>query len=451
MKKRLSLPSRMTMIIVIALTTVWLGAVGIYFLSMDNPAKQNWPSAERVEAIVALMERTPISRLSEVSEALQSDILDVSIESGPLASAYADEAEPLTMAAVEKYGAALAGREFIATTAQPHNLVWRLLHVERSGRKILGLRIQLATGGILAIEVGNAVGVSPLGLPVGLLAGLFGTLVALAALVGMHRETRPLSRLAWAVDRIDISGTPVILPRPNRGAPEIGALVDAFDRLQIRLSQLLRARMAMLGGISHDVRTFATRLRLRVELIPEGRERDRAISDISDIIRLLDDGLLASRAGVGELSEELLEFAGLVRAEVEDRQAEGAAVDLGVEPEAEAATVLGDPLALKRVVFNLVDNALKYGKVAHVSVHMDTLRLILTVDDEGSGIPLDKRDILLEPFVRLEASRSRDTGGSGLGLAIVRNLVEAHNGTVAIADKPGGGGRIVITLPVFIP
>ncbi len=93
------------------------------------------------------------------------------------------------------------------------------------------------------------------------------------------------------------------------------------------MAQLLRARMAMLGGISHDVRTFATRLRLRVEQIPEGTERERAIADISDMIRLLDDALLASRAGVGELATELVDLDGIVRAEVDDRRSAGGRID----------------------------------------------------------------------------------------------------------------------------
>jgi signal transduction histidine kinase len=215
------------------------------------------------------------------------------------------------------------------------------------------------------------------------------------------------------------------------------------------LSQLLRARMAMLGGISHDVRTFATRLRLRVDRISEGAERDRAIRDIADMIRLLDDALLASRAGVGELAEELVEFAQVVQVEVEGRKTAGAKIELRMDPGAAGASILGDRLALRRIVSNLADNALKYGHVAHLAVEADAKTIVLTVDDEGSGIRPELREILLEPFVRLETSRSRRTGGAGLGLAVVRSLVEAHGGTVAISDAPTGGARLTVRLPMF--
>src|SRR5713226_8865981 len=123
--------------------------------------------------------------------------------------------------------------------------------------------------------------------------------------------------------------------------------------------------MVMLGGISHDVRTYATRLRLRAEKISDATERDRAIADINDMIVLLDDALLASRAGAGELAEEMVEIDDIVRAEVTDRQRGGARIDYQRGQWEQAPIVLGDRLALRRVVANLADNAIKYGGSAH--------------------------------------------------------------------------------------
>jgi signal transduction histidine kinase len=207
----------------------------------------------------------------------------------------------------------------------------------------------------------------------------------------------------------------------------------------------------MLGGISHDVRTFLTRLRLRVERIPDTEERDRAIADIADMLRLLDDALLASRAGAGELAEELVDFGQVVRAEVEDCGAAGQLVDVRTVGSAGAdATVLGDRLALRRVVANLVGNALIYGKAAHLSIDTDREFVTLIVDDHGPGIPPDQREAILEPFVRLEDSRNRHTGGAGLGLAVARSLLEAHGGTISIADATSGGARVTVRLPLFV-
>jgi signal transduction histidine kinase len=287
------------------------------------------------------------------------------------------------------------------------------------------------------------------GLPIGFFAGLVGAITGLIALIIMHRETRPLARLAAAVDDVDFSGLPAALPESRSGAPEIRAVIAAFNRLQSRLGQLLNARMAMLGGISHDVRTFATRLRLRVDHIPEGVDRERAVADINDMIRLLDDALLASKAGTVEWLEELVEFDHLVRDEIDDRRAENAPVNLQIDTHDSEIIVLGDRVALRRVVSNIVDNALKYGRVAHVQIATTDRQVLLTVDDQGPGIPPEQREALLEPFARLETSRNRRTGGAGLGLAVVRNLVEAHRGSVAIGDAPSGGARFTVTLPLF--
>jgi len=136
-------------------------------------------------------------------------------------------------------------------------------------------------------------------------------------------------------------------------------------------------------------------------------------------------------------------------AEVAARRAEGKAIELRATEPSFECSVLGDRLALRRIVTNLIDNALKYGGSACLSLQAVDAGVALTVDDAGPGIPLQARELVLEPFVRLEDSRSRRTGGAGLGLAVVRALVEAHRGTVRIADAPGGGGRVIVRLPLF--
>ena len=310
-------------------------------------------------------------------------------------------------------------------------------------------QIEFSPEEMLSITTNSPIVVAAIGLPVGFGAALIGVLIALVTLIVLNREFRPLLRLATVVDAVDPMGEPVALPPIRARSPELRSLIAAFARLQDRLKVLIRGRMALIGGIQHDVRTFATRLRLRVDKIPDPVERDRAVTDISDMIDLLDDALLASRAGANELDEELIEFAALVRSEAMDKRDQAAAVSLSITPEAEDRSVLGDRLALRRVIANLVDNALKYGAAAHVSLTSDHDALILTVDDEGPGIPVDQRALLLEPFTRIEVSRARKTGGSGLGLAVVHNLLNAHSGSLEISDAPTGGARVTVRLPVF--
>ena len=433
---RLTFAARIGLIALLAVALVWLVAVSLFYLSRHDGGIR--PPPEQLAALAQLIERTPAAERPLVVAAVASDTLTILLEPG--GEVGASSARPILHIGertLDAYRAALDGRA-----------VGILLIDGRRGRPdAMIFRIALRTGETLVVQARSALLVTRLGLPIGLGAGLLGTAIALLALYVMQRAAKPLARLVAAIDRIDLAGPPTLLPEVPRSAPEIRALVDAFNRLQTRLSQLLKARFAMLGGIAHDMRTFATRLRLRVDQIPDGPERARAMADIADMIRLLDDALLASRAGVGELAQELVEFERIVQIEVADGQAHGAAIAFtGAGTD---ATILGDRLALRRIVANLIDNALKYGGRAYVGLASEGGSAVLTIDDNGPGIPPDQRELLLEPFVRLETSRSRRTGGAGLGLAVVRSLVEAHGGTIAIADAPTGGARVMVTLPVF--
>ncbi len=445
---RLTLAARITMIVVVSLTAVWVVAIGAFYRSHADPADSAWPSPARIAALAALLETTDRAQRALLLQAVAT----------PQFAPRLVRAEPTEMpaggAAVSEemrrdYAEALGGRS-LDLSRQPRSALARWFpRLVGSTMNALEFRIALRTGEILVVDTQGSLVINRLGLPVGFGAGLFGTLVAVAALLIMQRETRPLARLAAAVDDVDLSPDPVPLPKMRRSAPEIRAVGAAFQRLQARLAGMLRARMALIGGISHDVRSFAARLRLRVERIPDDAERQRAVADIDDMIRLLDDALLSSRAGAGELSQEMLEVAALVRADIEDLRAHGAAVSLACAAGAENAVVLGDRLALRRIVANVTDNALKYGRVARVTIDLQGGEVALVVDDEGPGIPAEQRELMLEPFSRLEESRNRGTGGAGLGLAIVRTLAEAHGGKVEIGCGPRGGGRVTVSLPLF--
>jgi signal transduction histidine kinase len=442
---RLTLAARIALIVVIALLAVWIVAIAAFYRAHAAEMENARPDPERIAALVALIERGDAAERPLILRAATTDGFQPSLAVAPFSPPSKETAAG--DAERRPYARALAGRslEIVLRPRSPFGAWAPRLSAYGAA---LEFRIGLRTGETLVIDTRRSLTFNRLGLPVGFGAGLFGTLVALAALYIMQRETRPLARLAAAVDHLDLSPDPAPLPVGRRNAPEIRAVVAAFNRLQDRLGGLLKARMALIGGLSHDVRTFATRLRLRVDQIPDEAERSRAAADIDDMIRLLDDALLSSQAGAGELSQEMVEFAALVKAEVDDRSAKGRACDLRIAPGAEAAIVLGDRLALRRIIGNLIDNAIKYGGAAHVEVAVSGNAVRLIVDDEGPGIPAAARDTIFEPFNRLEKSRSRETGGAGLGLAIVRTLAEAHGGGAAIGDA-SKGARVIVTLPLF--
>lgn len=184
-------------------------------------------------------------------------------------------------------------------------------------------------------------------------------------------------------------------------------------------------------------------------MIADAEERARAERDLDDMSRLLDDSLMALGGAPRERAQELFEIAPILAREAEDRRLGGAQVSLTLSPEARTAQMLGDPLAVRRLVSNLTDNAILYGREAAIRADVDEGMLVITVDDKGPGISPTERERVLEPFVRLEESRNRRTGGAGLGLAIAQKAAEIHGGTLRLAEAPGGGTRAIVRLPSF--
>lgn len=301
--------------------------------------------------------------------------------------------------------------------------------------------VALRGGGALDFTAGGELTARLLGLPVGLLAGLFGMIVALIAVLAVAREAKPLVRLAQAVDGFGHD----LAPRPleETGAPEVRRLVRAINRMQTRIVSLVETRTVMLAAIAHDLGTAMTRLRLRLELSPPHPMRDRAVKDLDDMARLVDEGLAFARS-TSEADREPLDLAGLVAEAVGDR------IDLGEpivsRPMPSAAPIVASRLGLTRVIDNLVDNALRYAGDAEVALARVGAEWELTVGDHGAGIPPAARARIFEPYVRLEGSRNRGTGGSGLGLAIARQIVAAHGGTIEVRDRADGSSGTVIAV-----
>jgi signal transduction histidine kinase len=266
--------------------------------------------------------------------------------------------------------------------------------------------------------------------------------VILLSLLAVRWITRPLKTLADAAEELgkDINRPPL----PETGPVEVSRAARALNTMQSRLSRYLNDRTRVLAAMSHDLKTPITRLRLRAELLDDAEIKQKFSKDLEEMESMVGATLDFMRGLENEERPQRIDVAALL----ESLQADAREIGGRVEIEgAASAPYAGRPQALKRCLANLIDNAVKYGKSARVIVDDDPVRLLVSVRDEGPGVPEAELERVFEPFHRLETSRSRDGGGTGLGLSIARNIAEQHGGTLALRNIPAGGLEAVLTLP----
>jgi signal transduction histidine kinase len=257
-----------------------------------------------------------------------------------------------------------------------------------------------------------------------------------------RRLAAPLRALTVATARV---GTPEGAPPvPEIGPDDVRGLASSFNAMQDRIRSMLEEKDHMLGAIGHDLRTPLTALRVRVETAAEGPDRERMIATIEEMQKMLDDILSLARVGRDREPPQRVDLAALADAALDDFEDMGMPVERSDMPR---AIVSVHPRAVRRALSNLIENAVKYGGRAIVSLDLEKDRAILSVADDGPGIPDDRIQEMLQPFTRMEGSRSRDTGGTGLGLAIVRAVASAEAGRFEIRNRPGGGLLAQLSLP----
>ena len=281
-------------------------------------------------------------------------------------------------------------------------------------------------------------------IPPDVLIGLGGVAVAILGLLLARRETRVLRRVIRAAETFDGSLPPAIVEAA--GGPEMRRLATAVQEMQERVASLLQERSFLIGAISHDLKTYLTRLRLRMEALREPEQRDSMAGDIEDMTDLIDTSLAFARGTTLSQHKSLVDLSDLIAIEAAERTALG--WNVSANNFDQDALVLGDPLALRRVLSNMVDNAIKFGRgKTQIFLEEDGMAFRLVVDDDGPGVSDTERAAIFSPFYRVEGSRSRRTGGSGLGLAIARQIAEAYGGEITVGISPLGGARFKVSLP----
>ena len=310
-----------------------------------------------------------------------------------------------------------------------------------SGRMQVHLR--LSDGSPLTIDVLPMRGV-PLSpwLPAVLAAQL--AILAACCWLAVREAVRPLRALAEAADALGPDLRPVELP--ERGPSEVLRSARAFNAMQRRIAAYVDERVRILAAISHDLQTPITRMRLRVDLMDDDAQQPRLRADLDELQSLVKDGIGYARALHGEReAARAIDLDAQLDSLVLDYRDAGSAVSLSGRI---GTPVQTRPKALRRIVGNLVDNALKFAGSAAIAVGRDSGGAVLVrVLDDGPGIPVDQLEAVFEPFFRLEGSRNRDTGGTGLGLAIARQLAGSLGGTLTLHNRAEGGLEARLTLP----
>lgn len=268
--------------------------------------------------------------------------------------------------------------------------------------------------------------------------------VSLLSVWGVRRLTRPLDMFARAADGLarDLEQAPLA----EAGPREVASAAHAFNRMQQALRTLIQTRAQALAGVSHDLRLPITRVRLRLEMLPEGPVRDAIEHDLAEMETLIDDTLAFLRAGDSSEQPSPTRLDALVEGVADDIAALGADIEVhGSVPQ----PVTLRPSQTRRCLANLMDNARRYGGgTIRVTLSTTGSQACITIDDSGPGIPESELEHVFEPYVRLEASRARHTGGSGLGLAIARAIARAQGGDITLSRRHEGGLRATLVLPL---
>lgn len=431
-----SLFGRLTLIWLLGLAVVLAVSSWIYLGERGRAARNTMfeHMAQDVVTVVALMDSLPVGERAAALQRLERShyrfVLAPLPEGKPLGEDFAHPAwlrlrEGLT-------GRPLEMRAALAADLRPHRL-------HRHPTLYLGTR--LADGSPFLVEAMAPLPTTPPARTLAAMAALVGGVI-LVTLLAVRIATRPLSRLAQAAEALgeDLERPPLA----EEGPVEVRRAAVAFNWMQTRLRGLFAERTRILAAISHDLQTPLTRLRLRAELMDDESLRDKMLADLSAMQALVEEGLAyAGSSAAPQEAAILTDLDALAASLVADYTDAGQPVSLlGLS----GRRVRTRPRTLRRLLGNLVDNALKFGGSAELVLESADGLPAIAVRDRGPGIPEAELDKVFEPFYRLESSRNRETGGTGLGLAIARQLARALDAELILRNLAEGGLEARVTL-----
>ncbi len=268
------------------------------------------------------------------------------------------------------------------------------------------------------------------------------SVLLIVAILFMRNQIRPIKRLALAAERFG-KGRDVPFFKPE-GAREVRAAAHSFIGMRDRINKQIQTRTTMLAGVSHDLRTPLTRMKLQVEMLPEGEDRDALKSDIEDMKRMI-DAYLQFAKGDGNEAMERTDIVEILKRQKNSFERNGLDVEFEYN-EKQNYEIFLRPIAIERCIGNIISNAGHHAKKVWLTLSRDEDEFEIIIDDNGSGIDPEQYDDVFKPFYREEKSRNKKTGGVGLGLSIAQDIILAHGGDIILDKSPQGGLRVIINL-----
>jgi signal transduction histidine kinase len=407
-------------------------------------------SLDRAEQLIMATEIVPESARKaylDIANRPGMRLEDVDVNPGEMAAANTEFTQALAARMGKRYVLhSLTARPLDCTTARDQPIVFGLLRLKWRGT-CESLSVRMRDGDELRLSVlPPRSATSDQRTDYTFTIALFLLSVGFLAYLVARMTTRPLKQLAQAAKDLgnDINHPPLDLT----GADEIRQASAAFNAMQARIRQYIGQRTQMLAAITHDLQTPLTRMRLRLEKVSEPELQERLIGDLSAMQAMVREGLDLARSMDASEAMQMLDLDSLLDSVCADATDANQRVSLAGHA---GMALLGRPLDLRRCLVNLIDNAVKYGHAAKVTVDRINGAARIRIRDAGPGIPDAELGRVFDPFYRVETSRSRESGGTGLGLTIARNIAEQHGGSICLANHPDGGLEATFMLPEYYP
>ncbi|GAA0296241.1 hypothetical protein GCM10009087_02480 [Sphingomonas oligophenolica] len=434
-----NLSLRITLILLFGFVALNLMVVALTTLPSRGDALRpyNLPLPGQAAVIAEAIDRAPPEARAGLADTFNGGLYTVRLEPVmpvPVAPATTDLAELQAY-----YAHALPGRPVVVDGRRP--LIGRLIGSQPRPARFFApvtVAIGLRQGAILFTSTPSAAMRAYLRSR-SMLGAIGGLVVLLVLALAVRQTTRPIAELSTGVRRfgadLDAPDLPLVGPR------EIRELAGSFNDMKARIRGLMQERTRVLAAIAHDMRTYLTRLRLRAEYIDDPEQRARAARDLDEMAALLNDTLFLAEDEARAPSATRIDLAEVVTGMAALRRELGEAVTAEASS---AARVMANPMGVRRILDNLVDNGLRHGSAVRIGIDHAEGAIELVVEDDGPGVAPDILARLGEPFTRGDSSRNRETGGAGLGLAIVRALAARDGAEVRFANRAEGGLRVTI-------